>query len=105
VTRSVKDYESLRVPRLNRALTATVGIAAMLATVAWTTLHTRAQFAPGPAALPGILTDGTTLLPNGWRLQPAGKHLKIGDMPLNLMQTPDSKYLIVTNNGLARPSR
>jgi len=25
-------------------------------------------------------------------------------MPLNLVQTPDSKYLIVTSNGLARPS-
>ncbi|MEP6919043.1 MAG: hypothetical protein ABJC89_25600, partial [Acidobacteriota bacterium] len=50
------------------------------------------------------MTDGTTLLPNGWRIQPAGKHLRVGDMPLNLIQTPDSRYLIVTSNGLARPS-
>ncbi len=50
------------------------------------------------------MADGTTLLPNGWRIQPAGKHVRVGDMPLNLVQTPDSKYLIVTSNGLARPS-
>jgi YVTN family beta-propeller protein len=50
------------------------------------------------------MTDGTTLLPNGWRIQPAGKHVRVGDLPLNLIQTPDSRYLIVTSNGLARPS-
>ena len=57
-----------------------------------------------PAALPGAMADGTTLLPNGWRIQPAGKHVRVGDLPLNLIQTPDSRYLIVTSNGLARPS-
>ena len=30
------------------------------------------------------MADGTTLLPNGWRIQPAGKHVRVGDMPLNL---------------------
>ncbi len=69
----------------------------------WSALRMRAQSAPPAAALPGNLTDGTTLLPNGWRLQPAGKHLKVGTMPLNLMQTPDSRYLVVTSNGIARP--
>jgi YVTN family beta-propeller protein len=75
-----------------------------LAAISWGTLHTLAQSASAPAAVPGNLTDGTTLLPNGWRIQPAGKHLRVGDMPLNLTQTPDSKYLVVTSNGLARPS-
>ena len=50
------------------------------------------------------MADGTTLLPNGWRIQPAGKHVRVGDMPLNLLQTPDSRYLIVSSNGLAKPS-
>src|SRR4051812_2948532 len=67
-------------------------------------LRPRAQSPSPPAALPGGMGDGTTLLPNGWRIQPAGKHVRVGDMPLNLVQTPDSKYLIVTSNGLARPS-
>jgi YVTN family beta-propeller protein len=81
-----------------------VAAAVLLTTVGWATLRTRAQTIPPASALPGNLSDGTTLLPNGWRLQPAGKHLRVGDMPLNLLQTPDSKYLIVTSNGLARPS-
>jgi YVTN family beta-propeller protein len=80
------------------------GIAILVTIVAWAAIRTTAQSAPAPNALPGSLTDGTTMLPNGWRVQPAGKHLKVGDMPLNLVQTPDSKYLIVTSNGMARPA-
>jgi DNA-binding beta-propeller fold protein YncE len=76
----------------------------VLTTTAWGTLRTRAQSAPPLASTPGGMTDGTTLLPNGWRVQPAGKHVKVGDMPLNVVQTPDSRYLIVTSNGLSRPS-
>ena len=77
---------------------------AVLATVGWGTLRTRAQSAPPAAALPGGMSDGTTLLPNGWHIRPAGQHIRVGDMPLNLIQTPDSRYLIVTSNGLAKPS-
>jgi YVTN family beta-propeller protein len=76
----------------------------VLAALGWDTLWTRAQSVAPAAALPGTMTDGTTMLPNGWRIQPAGKHVRVGDMPLNLIQTPDSRYLIVTSNGLARPS-
>ena len=67
-------------------------------------LRTRAEWPGASLAVPGALTDGSTLLPNGWRLSPAGKHLKVGDLPLNVLQTPDSRYLIVTSNGLAKPS-
>ena len=67
-------------------------------------LLTRAQSAPAPAPSPGALADGSTLLPNGWRLAPAGRHLTVGDLPLNVVQSPDSRYLIITNNGLAKPS-
>jgi YVTN family beta-propeller protein len=44
------------------------------------------------------------LLPSGWRLSPTGRQLTIGDLPLNLVPTPDGKYLVVTNNGLAKPT-
>jgi len=64
----------------------------------------RAQSGPVPPLGLGNQNDGTTILPNGWRLAPAGRHLKVGDMPLGVVQTPDSRYLIVTNNGLSRPS-
>ena len=76
----------------------------MVAALAWGTLRPHAESGFATAASPGAMSDGTTLLPNGWRIQPAGKHLKVGDMPLNVLQTPDSRYLIVTSNGLARPS-
>src|SRR6266568_1170559 len=80
------------------------GSFALAAAVAGTTWVSRAQGAPAQPSSPGNLSDGTTLLPNGWRLAPAGKHVMVGNMPLNVIQSPDSRYLIVTNNGLAKPS-
>ncbi len=47
---------------------------------------------------------GDTLLPNGWRIAPAGKHLPVGDLPLAMIQSPDGRYLIIENNGYAKPS-
>jgi YVTN family beta-propeller protein len=38
-------------------------------------------------------------LPNGWRLTPAGESMPLGDLPLNMVVSPSSKYLAVTNNG------
>ncbi len=65
----------------------------------------RAQSQPlAPAVLPGAVGDGTTLLANGWHLAPAGRQVPVGDLPLNVVSSPDGKYLIVTNNGLAEPS-
>jgi len=76
---------------------------AVVAASAATTWLVRAQSLP-PAALPGISIDGSVVLPNGWRLAPAGKHLPLSTLPLNLIVSPDGRYAIVTNNGLARPS-
>jgi YVTN family beta-propeller protein len=45
-----------------------------------------------------------TLLPNGWRIAPAGKHLQVGDLPLSLVQSPDGRYAVVENNGYAKPT-
>ncbi len=39
------------------------------------------------------------LLPNGWSLTPAGKTLKLGDLPLNIAISPSEKLAAVTNNG------
>jgi YVTN family beta-propeller protein len=38
-------------------------------------------------------------LPNGWSLTPVGKKLPLGDLPLNMVVSPDKKLVAVTNNG------
>jgi DNA-binding beta-propeller fold protein YncE len=55
-------------------------------------------------AHPGYTGGGVTLLPNGWRIAPAGVHLSIGDLPLAMAFTPDGRSIVVTNNGMARPT-
>ncbi len=46
----------------------------------------------------------SVLLPTGWSLTPAGRSLPLGDLPLNMVVSPDKKYLAVTNNGQSRHS-
>ena len=62
----------------------------------------RAQPTP-PRVLPGPAGD-VTLLPNGWRISPAGRHVQVSDLPLNMILSPDAKYLVVTNNGYSKPT-
>ena len=53
---------------------------------------------------PGTYED-FTLLPNGWKLTPAGnRHIAVGDLPLNLLITKDERWAITTNNGESTPS-
>jgi len=44
------------------------------------------------------------LLPNGWKLSPAGHSLQLGDLPLNMQLSASGKYLAVTNNGQSTQS-
>ncbi|HZM49747.1 MAG TPA: YncE family protein, partial [Vicinamibacteria bacterium] len=53
---------------------------------------------------PGAQGGGTTLLPNGWRIAPAGRHITVGDLPLAMVESPDGRYLIVSNNGYSKPT-
>ena len=55
-------------------------------------------------AKPGLLGGGVTLLPNGWRISPAGRHFAIGHLPLAMTLSPDGHALIVSNNGYQRPT-
>jgi YVTN family beta-propeller protein len=55
-------------------------------------------------ARPGAEGGGVTLLPNGWRIAPAGRHITVGDLPLAMVESPDGRYVIVSNNGYARPT-
>ena len=44
------------------------------------------------------------MLPNGWALTPVGNSLGLGDLPLNMVISPDKKYIAVTNNGQSTQS-
>ena len=53
---------------------------------------------------PGKQPNGQMLLPNGWKLSPAGRSLPLGDLPLNIQLSPSGKLLAVTNNGQSTQS-
>src|SRR5262245_29146778 len=53
---------------------------------------------------PGVQRGGVTLLPNGWRIAPAGTSLYVGDFPLSMVATPDHRYLVISNNGWSKPT-
>src|SRR5438552_3498682 len=63
-----------------------------------------AQRADVASLRPGYLGGGITLLPNGWRIAPAGRHMPIGDLPLAMVLSPDGHSLVVTNNGYQQPT-
>src|SRR3954463_13604028 len=82
-------------------LLAAATVLAVLSSVIYTRAHPEGA---APAAVPGAQADGTTLLPNGWRLAPAGRQLRVGSLPLNIVLSPDGRYAVVTNNRVNRPS-
>jgi YVTN family beta-propeller protein len=53
--------------------------------------------------VPGSLPDGSTLLPSGWRIRPAGRLVPVGTLPLNLVTLSDGS-VIVTNGGYGENS-
>jgi len=57
-----------------------------------------------PTLHPGALGGGVTLLPNGWKIAPAGRHVQVGSLPLALTQSLDGRYLFIASNGYLRPA-
>ena len=49
--------------------------------------------------LPGVHKN-YTLLPNGWKLTPAGQQVPVGELPLNMLITKDGRYAITSNSGM-----
>ena len=46
---------------------------------------------------------GEVLLPSGWSIAPVGRHLPVGDLPLDMAESPDGRFLVVTNDGYSKP--
>src|SRR5260370_27381608 len=57
-----------------------------------------------PSMRPGALGGGVTLLPNGWKIAPAGQHVQDGNFPLAIVESPDRRYLFIANSGYLKPS-
>jgi len=61
--------------------------------------------ATATAQVPGkIAKTNQVLLPNGWKLSPAGRSLPLGDLPLNMQISPSGRFMAVTNNGQSTQS-
>lgn len=63
-----------------------------------------AQLGPPAPERVGPEGGGVTLLPNGWRIAPAGTHLQVGDMPMAMTTSPDGRFLVISNNGWNKPT-
>ncbi|HEX3447126.1 MAG TPA: alkaline phosphatase family protein [Isosphaeraceae bacterium] len=73
---------------------AMVGAACLTLTYA-TTRQALAQDAPHYAGP----TDKGFLLPNGWKLQPAGEQVPQSDLPLNIVAMADNRHALVATSG------
>src|SRR5262245_58927062 len=79
-------------------------IVIMTGVTAWTEIqHSRLKhpFSGAEIVIPGR-DGGGILLPNGWRITPAGRQLESGDMILSAQVSPDGKMLAFTNSGYTR---
>jgi DNA-binding beta-propeller fold protein YncE len=72
--------------------------------VAAASLSTLAQHGPAAAAWPGYKGDGVTLLPNGWKIAPEGRHVTVGDLPMNVVPSPDGRLLAISTSGYTKPA-
>jgi DNA-binding beta-propeller fold protein YncE len=61
-------------------------------------------FGDVPPLWPGALGGGVTLLPNGWKIAPAGQHLQVGSFPLAMVESSDGRFLFIANSGYLKPS-
>lgn len=52
-----------------------------------------------PRVLPGVQKPGHVLLPTQWSLRPAGKQLKLGDFPVNIVTHPSEPYAAILHAG------
>jgi YVTN family beta-propeller protein len=49
--------------------------------------------------LPGKTADGFVQLPNQWKLNPAGRQIEVGDLPVNIQLHPTGQFAAVLHSG------
>ena len=81
-----------------------VGLIVFGIVVAAASLSTLAQKGPAAPVLPGYKGEGVTLLPNGWRIAPEGRHVTVGDLPMNVVPSPDGRMLAISTSGWGKPA-
>jgi DNA-binding beta-propeller fold protein YncE len=81
-----------------------VGLVVFGIVVAAASLSTLAQRGPAAPVWPGYKGDGVTLLPNGWKIAPEGRHITVGDLPMNLVPSPDGRLVAISTSGWAKPA-
>src|SRR3954464_13028738 len=81
-----------------------VGLVLFTIVVAAASLATLAQPGPGAPVWPGYKGSGVTLLPNGWRIAPEGRHVTVGDLPMNIVPSPDGRFVAISTSGYAKPA-
>jgi DNA-binding beta-propeller fold protein YncE len=54
---------------------------------------------PPKRVLPGLQSDGFVQLPNQWKLNPAGKSIEVGDLPVNVQLHPTGQFAAVLHCG------
>ncbi len=70
----------------------------MVFTFAATVMFTPSSKAQEPPRYVGASTKGF-VLPNGWTLSPAGEHIALTDLPLNIMPLADNQTALVSTSG------
>ena len=62
------------------------------------TLSRTPRFGAQPPRYAGTSAKGF-LLPNGWTLKPAGQHVPLADLPLNIVPLADNRYALAATSG------
>src|SRR5688572_17695540 len=58
-------------------------------------VETKETVKPFDRVLPGLRKDGSVQLPNQWSLRPAGRHIELGDFPVNIALHPTGEFAAV----------